>query len=226
MRPTVDATRQQVLVERLEGVVPRARQVHLHAVDQVLERTPRQVECAHERLQAASLRGGRRAVEAPADLLPPLVERGLWRPLSRLVHRVVHHAAEIPDGDDRVALGCGKHEERVVETGVSGHGTDAHLPDTCRPARVARGFSPALANGLNWQAGLKSCSTSARAERNVKSCFTSVRAKAERKVLLYITRHVARGFSPALASGLNSQAGLKSCSTSVRAKAGLSPAPH
>ena len=111
-----------VFVQILERVIAPSVQVHLDALDERLERRARQIERGDERLQGAALVGLRlHAVEAPGHLVaPPLHFRRA--PLRRrLVHRVVHRAAEIPHGNDRLAPVGGQHEERVIEAGISSH---------------------------------------------------------------------------------------------------------
>ena len=70
--------------------------------------------------------GRRRRIVAARQLGPP--ERHRFAPAgrSRLVHRIVDGAAEVPDGDDRAALRRRQHEERVVEAGLARH--QAALP--------------------------------------------------------------------------------------------------
>ncbi len=113
----------QVLVELAEGLVAPRHEVHLDAVDQRLERRPRQVEALDHRHQRRALRCPRRAAfEAGGELRAPA--RDLGRDASGvdrrgLIGRVVDGAAEVPHRDDGVALRRGQHEERVVEVGVA-----------------------------------------------------------------------------------------------------------
>ncbi len=55
MRPTVEATRQQVLAQVVEGGVALVLEVHLHAVDEILEGAPGQGVAAGHRLQRRPL---------------------------------------------------------------------------------------------------------------------------------------------------------------------------
>ena len=83
-------------------------------------------------------------------------QRATWAAASPpvgLVHRIVHRAAEVPDGDDRAPLVGGQHQERVVEAGISGQsvlvprslGPDPWTRPGCargspaRPSRVSVG---------------------------------------------------------------------------------------
>ena len=62
-----------VFDQLVEGLVAQPVQVHLHPVDERVERLPRQREQAHDSLQVPSLFGCRRsAVEEPGHLLTPL----------------------------------------------------------------------------------------------------------------------------------------------------------
>ena len=117
MRPTVDATRRQYSSSAANVGYRSWSEIHLHAVDQLFELHPRQVELANERLERAALRrsgcAAVRGVElgAPgAELvlgmraLAPQVSDSLpIRSRHHLVHRIVNRAAEVPDGDDRAA---------------------------------------------------------------------------------------------------------------------------
>ena len=132
-RPTADATRMQYSIEVIEGLVPARPEIHLDAFDERLEGLPRQAESRHERRERAALPRLRRppskqaassrrqrAISAAADAV-----RRARLAATNLVHRIVHGAAEVPYGDDRVALGRRQHQERVVEAGVAGHGSFA-----------------------------------------------------------------------------------------------------
>ena len=87
------------------------------------------MEPRNERYESAALLAFRRAaVEAAFELAPPpanplapgaLLRRALS---GRLVHRIVHGTAEVPDTDDGVPLGRGQHEKRVIEAGIASHG--------------------------------------------------------------------------------------------------------
>ena len=69
----------------------------------------------------------------------------------RLVHRVVHGAAEVPHRDDRLAAGRRQDEERVVEVGVAGHFPGMPNDSTARAsgwrATAARAHRPRRASG-------------------------------------------------------------------------------
>src|SRR5439155_24950234 len=98
-----------VLEQLVEGRVGRAFEIHRHAVNHVVERGPRQVEAADERLKAPALFGRRRpAVIAARELTAPerharVSGRARARRLRRFVYRIVAGWAEVPDGDDRAA---------------------------------------------------------------------------------------------------------------------------
>src|SRR5262249_18371547 len=116
-----------ILYEIVERLVARPVEVHLDAVDDVGKRLPRQVEPGEERLQPASLIGdGRATVEDTGQLAAPeRYRRAAGRkPVSRsafLVNGIVNRAAEIPDGNDRLALVGRQDEKRIVEAGLSRH---------------------------------------------------------------------------------------------------------
>ena len=84
----------------IEGVVARAMQIHLDAVDEIVERLARQRERRDVRLEiaapAASAAAPRqtagRLPRATSSLRPPAVAGS-----DRLIHRIVDGAAEIPD---------------------------------------------------------------------------------------------------------------------------------
>ena len=106
--------------------------------------------CCDERLQPLSLRrlGGTVPV-APRELITPRIHRfscSLSLPLPcpscpscpscparwRFVDRIVHCAAEVPDGDDRAPLVRRQDEKRIVEAGLAGH---QRAPRSHRAAR-------------------------------------------------------------------------------------------
>ena len=97
--------------------------------------------------------GGRRAggVERSRELVTPHRELllrlgaggGTQRPLTvrrHFVHRIVHRAAEVPHGHNRIALGRRQHQERVVEGGIARHFTSKFV----RTSHFARRTDSAL----------------------------------------------------------------------------------
>src|SRR5207248_2912326 len=65
-------------------------------------------------------------------------------PRSRFIRRIVHGAAEIPDGDDRVAFFGRQREERVVKTG----GAAAHDAFQASARQTSEGASASPNTGL------------------------------------------------------------------------------
>ena len=112
-----------VLHELRVGRIPGAMEVHLHAVDEQVERFARQFEPRDERLQIPSLRRRwRRAAEEPLHLVPPGGKPGRCAPrVGLLVHAVVHGTAEVPHRDDGAAFVGWKHQERIGERGIATH---------------------------------------------------------------------------------------------------------
>ena len=95
----------------VEGRVTRSMQVHFDAIDEVVERLARQGELRHDRLEASALgRQGRVGPEDTVHLRSPVDHlRGRDRGVIRLVHRIVHRAAEIPHHADRLTLSRGEN---------------------------------------------------------------------------------------------------------------------
>ena len=90
---------------------------------------------------------GLAAVEHAGDLAAPEAQLvGGVAGTRRLVHRVVDGPTGVPHRDDRVALGLGQDQERVVEGGVAAHSSVLH-PTTRASAtpsvgRAATGSNP------------------------------------------------------------------------------------
>ena len=105
--------------------------VHLDAVDQIIERPARQVEPRDEWLQPLPLAGFGHATSVAGGQLAPPARQFLGRsgvhlgcedlPAWQVVDRVIHRPAKVPDGDNGVAFFRRQHEERVVEAGVATH---------------------------------------------------------------------------------------------------------
>ena len=91
----------------VEGLVPRAAQIHLDTVHEIVEWLPRQRKFLDVRLEILRLRRlGRVGTEEAADFLAPLHDLGRGRRrIRRLIHRIVNGAAEIPHHADGAALG-------------------------------------------------------------------------------------------------------------------------
>src|SRR5207342_3448605 len=110
-----------VFEQVVERGVAGSVQIHRDAVDDILERLPRQAERGNERLQAPPLRRARvGAIERARQLLAPEHDRlaARWQAGRRrrlLIDRVVDRTAEVPDRDDGAALLRGQDEERVIE---------------------------------------------------------------------------------------------------------------
>ena len=137
-----------VLAQIVEGRIARMVEVHLNAVDEILERAPGQRVASGHRLQRHALpRFGRPAVEYPGDLAAPEPELGGGGGrVRRLVHGVVDGPARVPHRDDGVAFGRRQHEEGVVEGGVAAHSSVLHPTTSASAApsvgRAATGSKP------------------------------------------------------------------------------------
>ena len=104
------------MLERLEGFVPILPEIHFDAVDQILECGAWKPESDDMRPQMLPLAGQRLAAFVePGYLFTPLQECDARIDLSRLVDRVVHSAAEVPDTQNGVALVGRQRQKRVVE---------------------------------------------------------------------------------------------------------------
>ena len=111
INPTAEATPQAVLVEIVKGFVPAVTNVHLDAVDEILERLAWETEPCHMRLEAAALLGsGFRLAEATvqfsvASARTPFLSGRHARisggPVDRRrIDRVVNGPTEVPDSDN------------------------------------------------------------------------------------------------------------------------------
>ena len=110
----------QDLVQVRESLVSARAEIHLHAVDDGLERFSRQPELTDEWGQSLPLgRFGRPPVEEGGYFTTPLRQLLLRRGSLRLIGRVVDRSTEIPDRDDGATLLWRQDQERVVEVGVS-----------------------------------------------------------------------------------------------------------
>ena len=121
-----------VFGQRVEGGKARVIEVHLDAANEVIERLARQAEFPDVGLECHPLRSaGRTGLIAGGHLRPPQRQLLLFLPpRSRLIHRIVNRAAEVPYGDDRAPLPRRQHEKRVVEVGVPAHAS--RRPDGLR----------------------------------------------------------------------------------------------
>src|SRR5262249_29465527 len=97
-------------------------EIHLDAFDESVERAARKMEARDNRLERAPL-GRLRLTVVVAPPQPPAQTRALSLLFtrSRSIRRIINRPAEVPHGDDRVALFRREDEKRVVETGVSRH---------------------------------------------------------------------------------------------------------
>ena len=98
-------------------------QIHFDAVDEIVERLARQRKLRHEGFEARALRRQRRIrPEQPAHFGPPHQHFRRRGPgILRLIHGIVHGAAEIPHHADRLALRRWKHEKGIGERCISSH---------------------------------------------------------------------------------------------------------